>query len=137
MHSSSTVRERFVAGSRAGSVQSSAFVRVVRHLARSAHALASSTAQFSRAAIWSVRSSRKPAPGRLMTRRLSDRCEPNVAASFNESRGKFGISVRESRLLPLLASLPNHSLVPTPVTKARFVWLGSGAAHLNRYALQS
>jgi hypothetical protein len=56
-----------------------------------------------------------------MSRRLFDRCEPNVAASFNKSRGKFGVEMRASMLQRSLASVPNHSLVPTPVTKARFV----------------
>jgi hypothetical protein len=30
--------------------------------------------------------------------------------------------------------LPNNSLVPTPATKARFVWPSSGAAQLKRWA---
>jgi hypothetical protein len=136
MHSSSTVRHRFVVGSRAGSVDDFALVNVVPHLARSAELLAFMAAQFLRASIWSAHSSSKPAPGGLISRRYCNRCWSSLAASFNKSRGKFGILASESALQPSLASVPNHSLVPTPVTKARFVWLSSGAAHLNRWATE-
>jgi hypothetical protein len=54
-----------------------------------------------------------------------------VAAAGNSAISGFG--TRRLHRQSVVA-LHNNALEPTPVTKARFVWSGSGAAQLSRWA---
>ena len=60
--------------------------------------------------------------------------------SVLETEGKVAVRSESAGLPPArcfqFGRLPNKSLEPTPVTKARVVWLSSGAAQLNRWAIK-
>ena len=88
--------QRFAVGSRAIGVDAGSPVGVVRHRTWPTRAPASTAAQSAVAVIFSVRSSRRPAPGNPTPRSFSSRCESRVAASFGQDRGKFGAVVAES-----------------------------------------